>query len=125
MGHSEHGSQGFYSLFRLYAIKVLQDHFLPILHHLLHCPSDLPMEYFEVHSFTVSTMEVIAFLIFLILRWFSQYFPYVLNETFSLLGSLYLCTIVSFKGGLSPVPLKMSSFLFSHQKSKNLVSSAS
>ena len=83
------------------------------------------MTYFESHSFTVSTMGVIASLVFLILPWFRLYFIYMLNETLFLLGSLYLSTIVSFKGGLSPLPLKFSPVLFSYQKSKNLVSSAS
>ena len=46
-------------------------------------------------------MGVIAFLFFLILPWFSQFFLYMLNETLSLLGSLYLSAIVSFKGGSS------------------------
>ena len=40
-----------------------------------------------------------------------------LNETVFLLESLYLCIIVSFKGGLSP-------FLFSHKQSKNVACSA-
>ena len=100
-------------------------HFLPVLHYFLHCPCDLSMEYFESHSFTVSIMGVIASLVFLILPWFPQYFICMLNETRSLLRSLYLSTIVSFKGGSSRLPLKICPFLFSHQKSKNLVSSAS
>ena len=40
MGHSEHGSQGFFPLPRLYAIKDFQnyqDHFFPILNHFLRC----------------------------------------------------------------------------------------
>ena len=53
-------------------------------------------------------MRVIASLIFLILAWFPQCFLYVLNETLSLLGSLYLFTIVSFKGGLPPPPVPPS-----------------
>ena len=53
------------------------------------------MEYFESHSFTVSIMEVIASLTFLILPLFPQYFLNMLNETLSLLGSLYFSTIVS------------------------------
>ena len=81
------------------------------------------MEYFESHSFTVSRMGMIASLVFLILPWFPQYFLYVLNEILSLLGSLCLSFIVSLKGGL--FPLKISTFLFSHKKSKILVSSAS
>ena len=31
----------------------------------LHCPCDLSMKYFEAHSFTASTMGVIASLVFL------------------------------------------------------------
>ena len=68
------------------------------------------MEYFESHSFTVSIMAVIASLVFLIRPWFPQYYIYMLNETLSLLGSLYLSTIVSFKGGLPPLPLKIPPF---------------
>ena len=60
-------------------------------------------------------------LVFLMLPWFTQYFLYVLNETFSLLQSLYLWTIVSFNAGFSPLPLEISNFLFSHHKSKNVV----
>ena len=100
-------------------------HFLSILHHFLDCPCDLSMEYFEPHSFTVSIIGVIASLVFLILPWFPQYFLYVLNETLSLLRSLYLSTTVSFKSGSSTLPLKISTFLFSHQKSKNFASSTS
>ena len=74
------------------------------------------MEYFELHSFTVSIMGVIASLVFLIRPWFSQYFLYVLDEKLSLLGSLYLSVIVSFKGGSPPLPLKISHFFFSPQK---------
>ena len=99
-------------------------HFLPILHQFLHCPSDLEMEYFESHSSIVSIMGVIAFLVFLIFPWLPQYSIYMLNETLSLLRSLYLSIIVSFKDGSFPLPLKISPFQFSHQKPKNLVSSA-
>ena len=52
------------------------------------------MEYFQSHSFTVSMMGVITSLVFLILPWLPQYFLQVSNETLSLLGSLYLSTIV-------------------------------
>ena len=83
------------------------------------------MEYFEPHSFTVSIMGVIASLVLFILPWSPHYFIYMLNKTLSLLGSLHLSTMVSFKGGLSPLPLKNVLFLFSDEKSKNLVSSAS
>ena len=82
------------------------------------------MEYFQSHSLIVFIMGVIGSLVFLILPWFPQYFLYVLNEL-SLLGSLYLATIVSFKDGSSVLPLKTSTILFPHQKSKNLVSPAS
>ena len=74
------------------------------------------MKYFESHSFTVSIMGVKASLVFLLLPWFPQYFIYMLNEALSLLGSLYHSTIVLFKGGLSRLPLKISPFLFCHQK---------
>ena len=47
------------------------------------------------HTFKVSIMGVLASRIFVILPWFPQCFFYVLNETPSLLGSLYLSTIVS------------------------------
>ena len=83
------------------------------------------MEYFELHGFKVSIVGEIASLVFLILPWFPQYFLYVLNETLSLLGSLYLSSIVPFKGGLSPLPLKISPFLYSHQKPPKFVSSDS
>ena len=49
MGHSEHGSKGFFPLPRLYAIIVLQDfqnyldHFIPFVNHFLHGPCDLSM----------------------------------------------------------------------------------
>ena len=79
------------------------------------------MEYFELHGFKVSIVGEIASLVFLILPWFPQYFLYVLNETLSLLGSLYLSSIVPFKGGLSPLPLKISPFLYSHQKPPKFV----
>ena len=76
------------------------------------------MGYFESHSFVVSIMRVIASLVYtLILPWFPQYFIYVLNETLSLFRSLYLSTIVLFKSGLPPPPLKISPFLFYHQES--------
>ena len=86
MGQPEHGSQGFYSLLRLYAIKVLQISkiskitFCQFYINFLHCPCDLSVKYFEAHSFTVSTMGVIISLVFL-LPWFFQYFFYVLNKT--------------------------------------------
>ena len=67
-------------------------------------------------------MGMIASLVFLILPWFPQYFLYVLNETLSLLGSFDFSTIVSFKISLSSLPLKISPFLFSHQKFKNFIS---
>ena len=53
-------------------------------------PCNLSMEYFEAHSFTVSTTGLIASLVLLILDWFSIYFLYALNETLSLLRPLYL-----------------------------------
>ena len=86
MGQPEHGSQGFYSLLRLYAIKVLQISKISKITFcqfdiiFLHCPCDLSVKYFEAHSFTVSTTGVIISLVFL-LPWFFQYFFYVLNET--------------------------------------------
>ena len=70
MGHSEHCSQSFCSLPRLYVIIILQNHFFPVLDHFLHCSGDLSMEYFEAHSFTVSTIRVKVSLVFLILAWF-------------------------------------------------------
>ena len=66
------------------------------------------MEYFESNSFTVSSMGVIASLVFLILPWSPQCFLYVLNEILSLLGSFYLSAKVSFNGGSSPLSLKIS-----------------
>ena len=65
------------------------------------------MEYCESHSFTLSIMGVITSLVFLILPRFPQYLIYMLNETLSLLGSLYFSTIVYFEGGSSPLPLKL------------------
>ena len=72
------------------------------------------MEYSESYNFTISTTAVIASLVFLIFPWFPQYFIYVLNEALSLLGSLYLSTMFSFKGGSFPLTLKFSTFFFSH-----------
>ena len=78
------------------------------------------MEYFEAHIFTASKMRVIGSLVFLILPWFLLYFLYVLNETLSLLESLYLCIIASFNYGLSPLPLKISPFCFPTKNPKIL-----
>ena len=75
-------------------------------------------------SFKLSTMGPITSLIFLILPWFSQYFFYMLNETLSLLGPPYLCTIFSFKGGSSPLTLKMSPFWFPTKNPKILFAPA-
>ena len=92
-------------------------HFLAILHHFLHCLCDLPMEYFEYHSFTVSIMEVIASLIFLIFPWFPQYFLYLLNATLSLLGSLYLST--KFSWFLQPSFKNFTFFVLSPKMQKS------
>ena len=49
------------------------------------------MEDFEAHSFTVSTMGVIASLVFLVLPWFSKYFPFIFKwNTFFIRISLPL-----------------------------------
>ena len=109
------GSQGFYSVLRLYAT---------ILRSLSANPAPsftLPLRplsrIFESHSFTVSIMGVIASLVFLILPWFPQHSSIIL-------GSLYLSTILLFKADWFPLTLKISTFLFSHQKSQNRASSA-
>ena len=78
----------------------------------------LSMECFESHSFIVSIMGVIAFVVFLTL-WFSQYFLYVLNETLSLLP-FYHSLIQGWFVVPPPISLKFSPFLFSQQKSENL-----
>ena len=126
------GSQVFYSLFysmpqKFHKIsKISKINFCQFC--IIFCTvptTSISMEYFEAHIFTVSTMRVIGSLVFLILPWFLLYFLYVLNETLSLLESLYLCIIASFNDGSSPLPLKIFPFLFSDQKSKNLVCSAS
>ena len=121
MGHSEDGYQGFYLFPSLHTIIILQDFlnqwnkFFPLLDHFLHCPCDLSMEYFDAHSFTVSTMELIASL--------------VLNHMLCLLGSRHLFTIVLSWAGfpsLKNVPLFwvlptkfQKSFLLSHLKKKH------
>ena len=61
-------------------------------------------------------MGVIASLTFLVLPCFSQCFLYMLNETLSLLGSLYLLTQISFKADPSPLPLKISPFFVLSRK---------
>ena len=72
------------------------------------------MKYFESHSFTVSIMGVIPFLpSFLNTSWFPQYFLYVLNEILSLLGPLYLSTIVSVKSSLPASFENLSLFVHS------------
>ena len=64
-----------------------------------------------MHSFTVSTMGVIASLVFLI-------FPLCVKSN-TLLGRLNLCTIVSFQSGSPPSHLKIAlSCVFSNQKSQ-------
>ena len=70
----------------------------------------MSIEYFEGHSFTVSTIRVIASLLFLILPWFSWYFLYVLNVTLSSLEPLYRCSTVSSKEHSTPLPLKVIRF---------------
>ena len=64
-----------------------------------------------MQSFTVSTMGVIASLVFLI-------FPLCVKSN-TLLGCLNLCTIISFQGGSPPSHLKIAlSCVFSNQKSQ-------
>ena len=61
-GHSEHGSQKFYSLLRLYAITLPS---LPANSASFFTLYLLPLnEYFESYSFTVSIMRVRASLVF-------------------------------------------------------------
>ena len=128
MGQPEHGSQGFYSLLRLYAIKVLQISKISKITFcqfdiiFLHCPCDLSVKYFEAHSFTVSTTGVIISLVFL-LPWFFQYFFYVLNKTLFIRISSPLYHSFIHRWFLPP-SFDFFSFLFCHQKSKNFVCSA-
>ena len=100
-------------------------HFLSILHNFLNYPCNLSMEYFESHSFTVSILGVIASLVFLIVPWFPQYFSLCVKwNTFFIRISLPLFHGF-IKGWFVSILLKISTILFSHRKSKNLVSSAS
>ena len=112
MGHSEHDPQGFYSLLRLHAINLAKS--LSVSSTSLFALSLWPpngifwgTQFHSIYSGRDSLH------VFLNTSYVFSIFSYVLNEALSLLGSLYLCTIVSFKGGSS---LKISPFLFFHQK---------
>ena len=111
MGHSEHGFQGFYSLL-LFCHKSCTG-FPKLVRSLFTTfasffalslwPLDRIFWGTQFHSIYSWSDNLPGFLN-TVLFFFS--ISYVLNETLSLLGFLYVCTMGSSKGGLSPIFLE-------------------